>query len=153
MDTIKNDLYTRKLAEKWNFIRKFAAENTYRNMIYCISKRMEIAAAHQLRISHESKCSRLHGHNWTVTVYLMSEELNEDGMVADFTSVKESIHGYLDHGYLNDLIDRNPTAENIAQWIVERIPQCYKAVVQESEGNTAMAVDERKIAGKESLVL
>lgn len=114
---------------------------------------MEIAAAHRLRLSHESKCSRLHGHNWTVTVYLMSEKLNEDGMVADFTSVKESIHGYLDHGYLNELIDRNPTAENIAQWIVERIPLCYKAVVQESEGNTAMAVDERKIAGKENLVL
>lgn len=132
---------------------KFAEETQTETMIYCISKRMEIAAAHQLRLSHESKCSRLHGHNWTVTIYLMSEKLNEDGMVADFTSVKESIHGYLDHGYLNDLIDRNPTAENIALWIVKRIPQCYKAVVQESEGNTAMAVDERKIAGKESLVL
>lgn len=122
-------------------------------MIYCISKKMEIAAAHRLTLSHPSMCSALHGHNWKVTVFLVSKTLNKDGMVVDFTAIKRKIHGYLDHGNLNELLDFNPTAENIARWILGQIPECYKAIVQESEGNTAMAIDETRIAGIENLVL
>jgi 6-pyruvoyltetrahydropterin/6-carboxytetrahydropterin synthase len=32
----------------------------------------------------------------------------------------------------------NPTAENIARWVSEQIPHCYKVSVQESEGNIAI---------------
>ena len=38
---------------------------------------------------------------------------------------------------LNDVLPFNPTAENIARWCVEQIPTCYRAEVQESEGNLA----------------
>lgn len=123
-------------------------------MIYSVSKRMEVAAAHKLTLSYKSKCQNLHGHNYIMTVYMVScNELNKDGMVYDFKHVKDKIHGYLDHGYLNDLLPFNTTAENIANWIVEQFPQCYKAVVQESDGNIAQAVDETKIAGIEGLVM
>ena len=103
---------------------------------------MEVAGCHQLRLPYESKCTRMHGHNWTITVFLASSELNAEGMVVDFTHVKKAIHGYLDHGCLNELLDFNPTAENIAQWVVEQFPQCYKAIVAESGGNTAQAYDD-----------
>ena len=63
-------------------------------------------------------------------------------MVCDFTHIKQQIHGYLDHGFLNELIPLNPTAENIAKWVVDEIPECYKAVVQESEGNEAMYISD-----------
>ena len=123
-------------------------------MIYCVSKRMEVAAAHKLCLSYESKCEHLHGHNYIITVYLVSrDKLNKDGMVYDFKHIKEKIHGYLDHGYLNELLPFNTTAENIANWIVQQFVQCYKAVVQESEGNIAQAVDEKKIVGIENLVM
>ena len=108
--------------------------------MFYISKRMEIAGSHSLTLSYESKCESLHGHNWIVTVYCKSETLNADGMVCDFTRIKEQIHGYLDHGNLNELLPFNPTAENIARWVVERIPECYKCKVQESENNTALYV-------------
>lgn len=111
------------------------------NFIYCVSKRMEIAGAHKLELSYGSKCTAIHGHNWVVTVFCAAKELNKDGMVVDFKHIKDRIHGYLDHGYLNDLLPFNPTAENIAKWITQQIPECYKAVVQESEGNTAVAID------------
>lgn len=110
--------------------------------MYYVSKRMEIAACHRLNLSYESKCANLHGHNWIVTVYCAAEELNKDGMVVDFKRIKQSIHDYLDHGNLNELLGFNPTAENMARWIVERIPGCYKAKVQESEGNIAMYRDD-----------
>ena len=109
--------------------------------MYYVSKRMEIAGCHRLALPYESKCSNLHGHNWIVTVYCKSYDLNENGMVCDFTKIKEKIHGYLDHGNFNELLPFNPTAENIAHWIVEQIPQCYRAEVQESEGNIAAYED------------
>lgn len=106
--------------------------------MYYVSKRMEIAGAHRLALSYESKCQQLHGHNWIVIVYCKAMKLNADGMVCDFKHIKDKIHGFLDHGNLNELLTFNPTAENIARWIVEQIPQCYKAEVHESEGNIAI---------------
>ena len=108
--------------------------------MYYVCKRMEIAGCHRLELSYPSKCSQLHGHNWIVTVYCKARELNADGMVCDFTHIKERIHTFLDHGNFNELLPFNPTAENIARGITEQIPQCYKTSVQESEGNTAVYV-------------
>lgn len=119
--------------------------------MYYVSKRMEIAVSHKLTLSYESKCANLHGHNLIVTVYCKAKEPNKDGMVMDFKHIKQKIHGYLDHGNLNELLSFNPTAENIAKWIVAQFPECYKAKVQESEGNIAVYCDDDKIDGKEAL--
>ena len=94
--------------------------------MYYVSKRMEIAACHKLNLSYESKCANLHGHNLIVTVYCKAKEPNKDGMVMDFKHIKQKIHGYIDHGNLNELLPFNPTAENIAKWIVAQFPECYK---------------------------
>lgn len=99
---------------------------------------MEIAGSHRLQLSYESKCSNLHGHNWIITVYCRAEQLNADGMVCDFTHVKTAIHDRLDHQNINNILPSNPTAENIARWVTEQIPECYKCEVQESEGNIAI---------------
>ncbi len=110
--------------------------------MYYVVKRMEISGSHRLELSYESKCANTHGHNWVITVYCAARELNADGMVCDFKHIKDKIHGALDHRHLNDVLPFNPTAENIARWVVGQIPQCYKASVQESEGNIAVYVDD-----------
>lgn len=111
-------------------------------MIYSVSKTMEVAGCHKLDLSYESKCQNLHGHNWHITVYLASTRLNKDGMVMDFKHIKEAIHGYLDHGNFNELLPFNPTAENIAAWVVQQFGCCYKCIVEESDANYAQAYDE-----------
>ena len=105
--------------------------------MYYITKRMEIAGCHYLHLPYPSKCTRLHGHNWIITIHCKSRELNAEGMVADFTEVKERIHSQLDHANLNEVVPFNPTAENMARWICDQIPHCYRVDVQENEGNTA----------------
>ena len=72
--------------------------------MYYVEKTMEISGSHYLRLSHQSKCENLHGHNWIVKVYCKSRELNEDGMVVDFTEVKRIVHGTLDHQDLNAIL-------------------------------------------------
>lgn len=106
--------------------------------MYTVIKRMEISASHSLRLSYPSKCENLHGHNWMITVYCRSTELNADGMVIDFSHIKKEVESRLDHQNLNDILPFNPTAENIARWVCEQIPSCFKVEVKESEGNTAI---------------
>lgn len=105
--------------------------------MYYVKKRMEIAGCHHLNLNYDSPCERLHGHNWIITVQCRAKSLNENGMVVDFKAIKEAIHGRLDHQNLNEILPFNPTAENIAKWICDQFPQCYRVDVQESEGNVA----------------
>lgn len=56
--------------------------------MYTVIKRMEISASHSLSLSYPSKCENLHGHNWIITVYCRSKELDECGMVVDFLKLK-----------------------------------------------------------------
>ena len=105
--------------------------------MFIVKKRMEIAGAHRLNLNYESKCANLHGHNWIVTVWCKSQTLDANGMVMDFTHIKREVQDKLDHKCLNDVVPFNPTAENIAKWVCEQIPNCYRVSVQESEGNVA----------------
>ena len=57
--------------------------------MYYVSKQMEIAGCHRLELPYDSKCRKVHGHNWIVTVYCKSRELNAEGMVVDFKDIKE----------------------------------------------------------------
>ena len=110
--------------------------------MYFVSKKLEVAGCHNLKLSYPSKCANMHGHNWNITVHCKAKELNADGMVVDFKHIKDKIHSYLDHGNFNELLPFNPTAENIAKWVCDQIPECYKVEVEESANNVATYVKE-----------
>lgn len=87
-----------------------------------ISVEKTIAAAHRL-FDYNGPCEALHGHNYRVQVTYSGTELDNYGMLVDFTDVKKVFHAVLDtidHTYLNELPafrDLSPSAENIAAYI------------------------------------
>ncbi len=105
--------------------------------MYYLTKTIEISGAHRLDLDYESKCTAMHGHNWTITVHCRARELDHNGMIVDFSEIKRRIADPLDHHVLNDVLPFNPTAENLARWCCEQIESCYRVDVQESAGNIA----------------
>lgn len=116
--------------------------------MYYVCKTIEISGSHSLNLPYESKCTNLHGHNWVITIYCRTAELDPQGMVVDFTHIKQTIIETLDHRNLNDIFDFNPTAENIACWIQQQTPHCYRVDVKESSGNVAIYTIDDSLCDK-----
>ncbi|MFE2179373.1 6-pyruvoyl tetrahydropterin synthase family protein [Streptomyces sp. NPDC059455] len=95
-------------------------------MYFCISKEFHFSASHRLDgLDAGHPCARLHGHNYVVTLELVagSNGLNGVGFVRDYGDLAEFsqwLDSELDHRHLNDVVDINPSAENISRWIFER---------------------------------
>ena len=130
-----------------------------------VSKSFDFCAGHRLRL-HESKCRHLHGHNWTVTVSVESDKLDEVGRVVDFSVIRERVKGwvdqYLDHGFILErtdaeaieavgsvsgqsvyLMDGPPTAENLSRLIKEQAQRLlgmpiHSVSIRETETSEAL---------------
>ena len=96
--------------------------------VYEVTITQNFSAAHSLE-EIGGTFEKLHGHNFIVEVSLCSPALNNAGIVIDFKIVKEWIDEILralDHKYLNELIDfygQNPSAENIARFIHDKVSE------------------------------
>ena len=103
------------------------------------SRYHDISCGHRV-YGHESKCAHLHGHNYRVHFDCESDVLDEVGRVIDFGVIKSRLCMWLEDQYdhrfliwskdpLAEALSRldssvvivpyNPTAENIAQYLVE----------------------------------
>lgn len=119
--------------------------------MYKISKEFAFSASHQLYgLNQDHPCARLHGHNYIITMHLKSESLNETGFVKDYRAlsvVKDYIDAHLDHRHLNDVMNVNPTAENIAFFIYNQfknhIPELYAVEVSETPKTSAVYEADR----------
>lgn len=86
----------------------------------------QFAAAHSLR-NFRGKCEDLHGHNWKIEIFVQADRLDETELVMDFGEIKKetaAVLEELDHTHLNELgffKTHNPSSENIARYIYERL--------------------------------
>jgi 6-pyruvoyltetrahydropterin/6-carboxytetrahydropterin synthase len=110
--------------------------------MYILRHKAKFAASHNLE-NYEGKCSRNHGHTYFLEIAVASKSLNEQEMVIDFTEIKkiykEVIDDKLDHWNLNEVLDFNPTTENLAKYIYgelkQRLPLLVEIIVWESPEN------------------
>ena len=102
----------------------------------CIQEHFD--AAHFLR-NYQGDCASLHGHRWTVTVCIEGSQLDELGMLLDFSDIKQYLRAVLepfDHCLLNDapyFEEVNPTAENLAKMIFQE----FQGVLPSAENRLA----------------
>lgn len=106
-------------------------------MPYKVTRSIEFCYGHRL-LNYEGECRHLHGHNGRLEVDIESDETDHRGMVVDFADIRDTVKTWiddnLDHrmilhrddplvavlselGEAHYVIDRNPTAENIAAHI------------------------------------
>ena len=91
-----------------------------------IHREFTFEAAHRLpNVPDGHKCARLHGHSYRVQVHVAGPVTEPTGWVMDFGDLKQAFQPLLeqlDHYYLNEVDGlHNPTSENLAAWIWERL--------------------------------
>jgi 6-pyruvoyltetrahydropterin/6-carboxytetrahydropterin synthase len=101
-----------------------------------VTRIFQFDGAHKL-LNYNGKCEKLHGHTWGVHV-TVEAEVGAGGIAFDFAKIKdivqEKVLSLLDHSYINDIIEE-PSAENIALWVWERLKGAlplYEVKVYES---------------------
>ncbi len=106
-----------------------------------IFKVFTLESAHRLpNVPEGHKCARLHGHSFRIEIAVHGEVDAHSGWVMDFADIKSAfqpLFDQLDHHYLNEIqgLD-NPTSENLAAWIWQRLvpalPSLSRIVVHET---------------------
>ncbi|MBX3415324.1 MAG: 6-carboxytetrahydropterin synthase [Pirellulales bacterium] len=107
--------------------------------MFRVTREIDFCYGHRL-LNYDGKCKHLHGHNGRAVIALESAELDERGMVLDFSDIKRVVAGWIDQNLDHRMIlrrddpivplfeqqgepvflmDANPTAENIAKLIFD----------------------------------
>jgi len=91
-----------------------------------IFRAFQIEAAHRLpHVPAGHKCARIHGHSFRIEIAVAGEVAEPAGWVMDFADLRqafEPLFEQLDHHYLNEIEGlENPTSENLARWIWQRL--------------------------------
>ena len=150
--------------------------------MFKVVKEVRWEAAHRL-LNYEGKCANIHGHSYRAiftfknslqaTIDLETpNKLNKDGMVIDFSILKEKIQGWIDRHWdhvlilnsLDPLIDvllpvllhdeyqiylmnGNPTAENMAKHLFDTFEVAFSGItlvsVEVFEGSKSSAIYEK----------
>jgi 6-pyruvoyltetrahydropterin/6-carboxytetrahydropterin synthase len=97
------------------------------NAMYNARVEDEFSAAHFLS-HYKGKCEKLHGHNYLVRLWVRGEDLDEGGMLADFSLLKKvlkEVLAPLDHSNLNEMeiFQNDPSAERIAKFVFDRVKE------------------------------
>ena len=118
-----------------------------------ITRRLEFDAGHRIP-DHKSQCRHLHGHRYAIEITLSGDVIDKagdaaNGMVMDFSQVKDLAKQHVvdlwDHSFLvfagdqpvvdflnsmpghkTVILDRVPTAENLAQIAFELLDAAYR---------------------------
>ncbi len=116
------------------------------------TRRIEFDAAHRI-LNHESKCKMLHGHRYALEATFEAKKLDNLGRVIDFGVIREVLGSWIDENFDHNTIlskkdkklgekiaeetgqkifylDENPTAENIAAFLLKEI--CPKLFVKKN---------------------
>jgi 6-pyruvoyltetrahydropterin/6-carboxytetrahydropterin synthase len=123
-----------------------------KGLSFYLSRDFIFDAAHRI-VDYSGKCEHIHGHTYKLKVTI-SGDIKLSGMVLDFAVLKKIVNDEvifkLDHADLNEIFE-NPTTENIAIWIAEKLEKpinklnckVYEISLREGANNTVSIKHER----------
>jgi len=109
--------------------------------MFRVTKELAFCFGHRL-MNYNGKCRQLHGHNARAVVTVAAAELDELGMVADFSALRRHIGDWIDRTLDHKMvlhkddplvpllraagdpvlaIDDHPTTENLARFIFDHV--------------------------------
>lgn len=118
--------------------------------MFRVTREIAFCYGHRL-LNYEGKCRHLHGHNARAVITLAGAVLDSRGILVDFAEIKDRLQRWIDENLdhnmllcaedpilpvLRDLgervfvMDRNPTAENIARLIFLKASEAGLPVVE-----------------------
>ncbi len=111
-----------------------------------VTRKFEASISHRL-MAHKGRCANLHGHTYVFEVTVSALLLGKDGLVMDFSMLKEKVGGwidtYWDHAFIGQIGDPQlefcskqgwrcfsmpvgpPTAENMAELLFLTAAQLF----------------------------
>ena len=109
-----------------------------------LRKTFQFEAAHLLpHLSESHKCRRLHGHSFRVEIVVAGQCDPKLGWLMDYADISEAFKPLLerlDHYYLNEIPGlENPTSENLAVWIWERLKPALPLLTEIVVAETCMS--------------
>jgi 6-pyruvoyltetrahydropterin/6-carboxytetrahydropterin synthase len=118
--------------------------------MFRVTREIKFCYGHRL-LNYAGKCRYLHGHNARAIISLQGEDLDDRGMLVDFTEIKEKVQRWIDENLDHNMLlckddpllpllqdrgervfimDENPTAENIARLIFRKTREAGLPVVE-----------------------
>jgi 6-pyruvoyltetrahydropterin/6-carboxytetrahydropterin synthase len=118
--------------------------------MFRVTREIHFCYGHRL-VNYGGKCRHLHGHNGRALITLQGTELDERGMLVDFSEIKQKIQRWIDENLDHNMLlcrddpllpllrergervfvmEANPTAENIARLIYEKTRDAGLPVVE-----------------------
>ncbi len=129
--------------------------------MFSVTQSVAFCYGHRL-LNYQGKCRHLHGHNARAVIIIEGQELAASGMLVDFNEIKQQVKNWIDSQIDHNMLlhredpvlpllqaagervyvmDANPTAENIARLLFERISAqglpVKEVVVWETENSCA----------------
>lgn len=118
--------------------------------MYTVTRSISFCYGHRL-LAYDGPCMHLHGHNARAVITLEAADLDHRGMVVDFIDIKQAVKEWIDseldhtmllheddpflqvmqaHNERVRAVPFNPTAENIARMIFERVQELGLPVIE-----------------------
>ncbi len=109
-----------------------------------LRKTFQFEAAHLLpHLPETHKCRRLHGHSFQAEIVVAGECDERLGWLIDYADITQAfkpLWEQLDHRYLNEVPGlENPTSENIARWIWDRLKPGLPLLIEVQVAETCTA--------------
>jgi 6-pyruvoyltetrahydropterin/6-carboxytetrahydropterin synthase len=121
-----------------------------------LNKDLVVASAHYIPHEEAGKCRFVHGHNYTINLTIVGDNVDDLGFLVNFSDLKKVVSDKYDHKTLNNLSDFSrtpPSTELFARQIMTDVayelgklphnPRCIQVIVRETDSSYVRYVDRR----------